>query len=189
MNPAIIAALIQAAPHLLQGLFGNSGDPSRNAGREYKNYYDKNIDAISGEKDPSGFINKLLGDYNQSDWAKNLTHQSTNAAVNAASASGLSGSTPLTQQIQQNAGKIASEDQNQWLQNVLGINKDYLDRFTGLTERQGKHAADASYGQTLGQNSDKNEMMQAFTEFLKTWKGGGGGAGMPAYAQNAIMNG
>ena len=178
MNPLLIAALIQSAPHLLQGFFGNSGDPSRNAGREYANYYNKNIDAISGEKDPSKFINKLLGDYNQSDWAKNLTHESNNAATNMASANGLSGSTPLMQQMQQNSGQIASADQNQWLQNVLGINKDYLDRFTGLTERQGKHAADASYGQTLGQNSDNNEIMQAFTEFLKTYnKGGGFGGG------------
>jgi hypothetical protein len=216
MNPMLIAALIQAAPHLLQGFFGNSGDPSRNAGKEYFNYYNKAIgrqnpfyeagtgalpkyqDWLDTQKDPSKFINDQMGKYSQSEWAKNLTHQATNAATNMASANGLSGSTPLAQQIAQNAGNIASADQNQWLQNVLGINTQYgagekglidtgqhsADQMSNLDQQQGKNAANASYGQTLGQNSDRNEILQAITQFLKTYNGGQGGGqytGGPQY--------
>lgn len=179
MNPMIIAAILQAAPHLLQGLFGHSGDPSRKAGKEYLNYYNKNMDAINQEKDPSGYINKLLGDYNQSDWAKNLTHQSNNAATNMASANGLSGSTPLMQQMQQNSANISSADQNQWLQNVLGVKNDYLNRFTDQNDKQGVHAATTTYGQSLGKQNDRNEILEAFTEFMKTYNGGQ--SGKPAY--------
>jgi hypothetical protein len=178
MDPATIAAIMAAigksAPQLIQGLFGNSGDPSRNAGREFNNYYNKNIDAISGEKDPTAFINKLMGGYQESPWAHNLQTQSIRSATNAASANGLSGSTPMMQQIQQNANNISSGDQNQWLQHVLGINKDYLDRYTGLTERQGQNAANASYGQTMGQNYDKNQLLQGIMQMLF---GGGGNSG------------
>jgi hypothetical protein len=195
MNPLIMQQIMQAigqsAPHILQGIFGNSGDPSRAAGREYANYYNKNIDAISGEKDPSAFINKLLGDYKTSDWAKNLTTQTNNQAMNMASASGLTGSTPLMNQMQQNSGRIASQDQDQWLGRVLGINKDYLDRYTGLTERQGGHAADAAYGQTLGKNYDRNQLLQGIAQLL-FGNGGSGGSGsgytggqqFPAYLGN-----
>lgn len=211
MNPLLIAALVQAAPHLLQGFFGNSGDPSRNAGREYFNYYNKAIgrenpffeagagaipkyqDWLESQKDPSNFINEQMGKYSPSEWSKNLTKQATNAATNMASATGLSGSTPLAQQIAQNAGQIASADQNQWLQNVLGINTQYgagekglidtgqhsADIMSNLDTQQGGRAATTSYGQTLGQQNDRNEILEAITQFLKTRYGGGG---IPAYA-------
>ena len=180
MLPMILAALAQSAPQLLQGIFGNSGDPSRNAGREYFNYYNKNMNEIGREKDPTQFINHLMSGYNESPWAKNERRTATNEATNAASASGLTGSTPLLNQIQQNSSNIASADQDKWLQNVLGINKDYLDRFTNLNSQQGKNAANASYGQSVGQNYDRNQLLQGITQFLI---GKGGGAGAPAYSQ------
>ena len=82
-------------------------------------------DWLNGQKDPSGFINGIMDQYQESPYAQYLQQQSMRAGNNAASASGLSGSTPLIQQMQQNAGNIASQDQNQWLQNVLGINTQY----------------------------------------------------------------
>ncbi len=132
-----------------------------------------------------------MGKYSQSEWAKNLTHQATNAATNAASASGLSGSTPLSQQIAQNAGQISSADQNQWLQNVLGINTQYgegqnrmmgygqhaADELSSLDAQQGGRAGVAAYGQSLGKQNDRNEIMEALTQFLKTYNPGGQGGG------------
>jgi hypothetical protein len=124
---------------LFGGLFGNSGKPydkynewmekARNeqqpyadAGRGALGNYQSWLDA---QQDPSKFINDQMKNYQTSDYAQNLQQQSMNAGQNAASASGLMGSTPLMQQMQSNAGQIASQDQNQWLQNVLGINSQY----------------------------------------------------------------
>jgi hypothetical protein len=81
MLPMILAALAQSAPQLIQGLFGNSGDPSRNAGREYFNYYNQSKNALGDYKndlntmkDPSGFINKLMGGYQESPWARSYQY-------------------------------------------------------------------------------------------------------------------
>ncbi len=128
---------------ILGGLFGNSSKPYDAEMEQYQKwmqqaqqaqqpYADAGKGAIGdyqkwlqSQQDPSKFINDQMGNYQESPWAKNLQQLSMNAGQNAASASGLMGSTPLMQQLQQNAGTIASQDQNQWLQNVLGINTQY----------------------------------------------------------------
>lgn len=107
-------------------------NPFYNAGKgaigDYQNY-------LKGMSDPSEFINNLMGGYSESPYAKHMQDQSMRAAQNMGSASGLSGSTPLTQFAQENAGNIASGDMNQWLQNVLGINNQYgggLEKLMGI---------------------------------------------------------
>lgn len=94
----------------LQGMQGSSGD--------YQKW-------LQGMQNPSGFINNLMGQYQQSPWAKYQTDQAMRAAQNMGSATGLTGSTPLTQFAQQSASDISSKDMGQWLQNVLGINTQY----------------------------------------------------------------
>lgn len=134
---------LSGAGGLFGGLFGNSGTPYDKAMDQYKEWGEKArqtqqpfLDAghgaigdyqewLQGQKDPSGFINNLMGQYQESAYSQYLQRQSLRAGQNAASASGLSGSTPLFQQMQQNSGNIASQDMNQWLQNVLGINTQY----------------------------------------------------------------
>src|SRR6266436_3048883 len=123
----------------LGGLFGNSDkpydkymdwikksqqgqQPYANAGEGALGDYQKWLEA---QKDPSKFINDQMKNYQTSDYAQNLQQQAMNAGQNAASASGLMGSTPMMQQMQNNAGQIQSADQNQWLQNILGINSQY----------------------------------------------------------------
>lgn len=182
----------------LSGIFGHSGDPYKDASKQYDFYTDKAeknqnpfIDAGHGaigdfqdwlkqQKDPSGFINKLMGDYKQSDYAKNLTRQSTNNATNAASAQGLIGSSPLTQQIQQNSSNIASADQNQWLQNVLGINTNYgkgqeslmsggresANAMNSFYQQIAQMKGNAAYGQTSGQNKDRMNMISGILKML-----------------------
>lgn len=163
---------------LLGGLFGNSDKPygdykgyidqaegeqrpyqtaGTNALNDYQNW-------LNGQKDPAKFINDQMKNYNESDYAHNLQNASMRAGQNAASASGLMGSTPMMQQLQQNAGQITSADQNQWLQHVLGINTQYgqgqhnlvqggqhaADQLTGIHEKQGE----AAYGQAAGKQRD-----------------------------------
>lgn len=162
---------------VLGGLFGNSSKPYDAEMNQYQDYMNRGKsvqdpynnagvgalgnyqDWLNGQKDPSGFINKLMGDYNESPYAHNLQQQSVNSAQNAASASGLTGSTPMMQQIQQNANNISSQDQNQWLQNVLGINTQYgqgqnnlinggqssANKLTDLYNSMGNNMGQASY--------------------------------------------
>ena len=179
-----------AIPGLAQGFFGDSGKPYEEAWKGYKPFfeqaktsqnpfYNAGTQAIpqfqnwlNTQKDPSGFINHLMNQYQESPWAKYSQQQSMRAAQNAGSATGLTGSTPLQLQAQQNAQGISSQDMNQWLQNVLGINTQYGAGLHGQ-EQMGQHAGDilsqlfqgageykggTNYGQEAGQQSDQNAL-------------------------------
>lgn len=170
----------------LGGIFGDSGKPYDDAMKQYQEYYNKSqqaqqpyLDAgkeglgnyqewLEKQKDPTKFINDTMGQYSESPYAQYLQGQSLRAGQNAASASGLSGSTPLMQQLQQNAGNIASKDQNEWLQNVLGINTQYgqgqnnlmtggqnaANSLTNLNSQMGQQMGQAQYGKTAGKQQD-----------------------------------
>lgn len=171
---------------LFGGLFGNSGKPYEAAGKQYNKYFQgaqgfqnpffnagqqgmgNYQNWLQGQQDPSAFINKLMGQYQESPHAKNLQRQSMQAGNNAASASGLIGSTPFAQQMQQNASNISSQDQNSWLQNVLGINSQYgqgqqnlmqggqnaANILSQLFQNQGSNMAGTAFGQQAGRNQD-----------------------------------
>jgi len=181
----------------LGGLFGDSGKPYDEAMQQYQQwmqqaqgtqqpYLDAGKGAIGdyqkwlqSQQDPSKFINDQMKNYSTSPYAQNLQQQSMNAGQNAASASGLMGSTPLMQQLQQNAGQIASADQNQWLQNVLGINTQYgqgqnnlmqggqnaANSLSNLYGQMGNNMGQAAYGKEAGKQQD-------------FWNTIGGGLGM-----------
>jgi hypothetical protein len=83
-----------------------------------------------------------MGNYSESQGAHNKQQAMMNAGTNYGSATGLTGSSALAQQMQQNAGQISSEDMNSWLQNVLGINKQYGEGQNNLVN--------------VGQNATKN---------------------------------
>ena len=129
---------------LLGGLIGGDNkNPFDEAMNQYKQYgqnaeeaqnpfYTAGTGAIGdyqswlkNMKDPAGFLNNLTSQYHESPYAKYQQNQATRAAQNVGSASGLTGSTPLMLQAQENAANISSQDQNQWLQNALGINTQY----------------------------------------------------------------
>jgi hypothetical protein len=80
---------------------------------------------LNTQQNPSEFINNLMGGYQASPYSQNLQKEAMRAGTNFGSANGLTGSSALAQQMQQNAGNISSQDMNQWLQNVLGINAQY----------------------------------------------------------------
>lgn len=194
MPPELIAAMMQQGgggggsglAELLSGLFGNSGEPYNQAMNQYEKYGNKAEAAqnpfysagtgaipdyqkwLKGMQDPSGFINNLMGQYQESPYAKYMQNQSIRAGQNAASAGGLTGSTPFAQQLQQNAGNIASGDMNQWLQNVLGVNTQYgqgqqnlmqggqnaANMLTQLYGNMGNQMGEAAFGKQRGENQD-----------------------------------
>lgn len=180
----------QGLTQLFGGLFGNSGKPYKEAGKVLEDYLRRARDTqnpflemgkgaipqfdewLNGMKDPSGFINHLMGGYQESPFAKFQQEQAMRAAQNQGSASGLTGSTPLTQFAQQNARDISSQDMNTWLQNVLGINTQYgagrqsqiaggqhaADALSQLYQNFGENLAGAKYGSIAGKQKDRNDI-------------------------------
>lgn len=180
------AGIGAGAAELFGGLFGDSGKPYDAAMDQYQNYSDKAEKAqnpfytagtnaipqfqnwLTSMQNPSDFINHLMTQYQQSPYAKYLQQQSMRAGTNAASASGLIGSTPYAEQLQQNSANIASGDMNQWLQNVLGINSQYgagtgdligrgqnsANTLTSLYNNTGEKMGEASYGKEAGGQQD-----------------------------------
>lgn len=130
-------------------------------------------DWLKNMSNPSGFINNLMGQYQESPWAKFQQQQAVRSAQNMGSAAGLGGSTPLTQFAQQNAQNISSQDMNQWLQNVLGINTQYgsglsglmqggqgaANSLTGLYSNLGQQMGQAAYGQEAGDQSNFSNLL------------------------------
>lgn len=171
---------------LIGGAFGHSGSPYDKAMEQYRDWTEKGrqvqqpyVDAGTGaigdyqawlnkQKDPTKFINDTMSQYKESPYAQYLQKQAMYAGQNAGSASGMTGSTPLIQQMQTNAGNIASGDMNEWLSKVLGINTQYgqgqsdlmhtgqnsANSLTNLYDQTGQRMGDASYGSEAGKNQD-----------------------------------
>lgn len=170
----------------LGGLFGHSDKPYDKAMEQYQKYMQMGQQTqqpylnagqdsivnyqnwLQNQQNPSQFINNQMENYQESPWAQNMQQQSINAGQNAASASGLMGSTPLMQALQQNAGTIASQDQNNWLQKILGINSQYgqgqnnlmtggknaANALATLYNQMGQQMGEAAYGKEAGKNQD-----------------------------------
>lgn len=179
---------------ILSGLFGNSGAPFKKAMEQYERFGQKGEavqnpflnmgknaipqfqEWLSGMKDPSSFINNLMGGYQESPWAKYQQEQALRASGNMGSrgdtiAGGL-GSTPMAQFNQQNARNISSQDMNQWLSHVLGINTQYggglqnqitggqnaANALTNMYGDLGRNMAEMAYGKKAGQQQDRNSI-------------------------------
>jgi len=183
---------------ILGGLFGNSDEPYEAAGEQYQKYGDlarqtqqpffnagtQAIPAfqnwLQSQSNPSQFINNLMGQYQQSPWAQYMQQQSMRAGQNYGSANGLSGSTPLMMQLQQNAGNISSEDMGKWLKNVLGINTQYgqgqqsliqggqssANALTNMYGQMGENMANAEYGREAGREQDKGDIFGGLGSLL-----------------------
>jgi hypothetical protein len=171
---------------LFGGMFGDSGSPYGDAMKQFQKYYGQaqgfqnpfyqaGTNAIGGYqdwlsrmKDPSSFLNNLMGQYQQSGYNKFLQDQSMRAGNNAASASGLIGSTPFAQQMQQNAANIGQQGMNDWLGQALGINQQYggglnnlmqggqsaANIMSQLANIMGNNMGAGAYGRRAGQNQD-----------------------------------
>ena len=140
---------------------------------------------LGGMKDPSSFIKNLMGQYQQSPFAQFQQEQAMRAAQNMGSASGLTGSTPLTQFAQQNARDISSQDMNQWLQNVLGINEQYgkglfgqmgmgqhaADMLSNMYGQAGQDMASGAFGENAGHMADRNRMLYGLFNAGKSFFG------------------
>jgi hypothetical protein len=173
---------------ILGGLFGNAGQPYQDAMNQYGQFAGQSVGAqqpyyqagvnglgqyqnwLNSQKDPSAYINGLMGQYQESPYAKYLTDQAQKAGMNSASASGLTGSTPFAQQMAQTANGISSGDLNNWLSQVLGINKQYgqgvanqvgwgqnaANQISSTYNQEGQDMAQAAKDQASAQNNQNS---------------------------------
>lgn len=199
MDPATLAALMQAlqtfrtsAAGIGQGLglFGDTSQPYQAAEKEINDFYNRSKssqnpfynmgtgaipqfqDFLKKMSNPTDFINNTMNQYQESPWAKFQQQQALRAATNMGSSSGLSGSTPLMQFAEQNARDISSQDINQWLQNVLGINTKYgeglqseitggqnsANTLTNLNTDFGKMIAELQYNKNAAENQQRSNL-------------------------------
>jgi hypothetical protein len=215
-----MAGLWDSLGSLTGGLIGGSSskDPYKKAMKQYEKYgekasgyqnpfYNAGTGAIpdyqnylNNMKDPSKFINDLMGGYEESPYSKYLQDQSMRAAQNMGSANGLSGSTPLTQFAQENSSNLSSADMDKWLQNVLGINNQYggglekllgmgqnsANTLTSLYENMGNQMGGAAAGSQNYKNKQLNDILSGIfgigssfdmSSMMNSSGGSGGGNG------------
>lgn len=171
-----------------QGMYRRYADAATNVQKPYQKFGQEGMagygDWINSQKDPSQFINNIMGQYQESPYAKYQTQQGSRAAQNQASASGLGGSTPLMHELSDRAQKTASADQQSWLNNVLGINTQYgqgmkdrvnigqnsANQMSNLYNRQANDEADLAFGRSKGMMQDYDD----FYSMLATMFMGGG---------------
>ena len=208
----------------LSGMFGDSGKPYEDAQDAYSKYFNQATgaqqpysqagqnalgpyqDMIKNMSDPSAFMNKLMGQYQESPWAKYSQQQGMRAANNVGSASGMLGSTPLQMQAQQNAQNISSGDMQNWLGNALGVNQQamggYQDLVHGgqgaanaLSGLYGQGAGDMAgfgYNKSAGEQQDRGNMFGGLANMFFPGMGGGGQGGgmdMGSIMQMLMMGG
>lgn len=168
----------------LGGLGHNSAKPYAEGQREYDKYaqpwstagrnalpgYTNRINQMG---DTNGFYNSIMNNYNESPMARFQQQQGMRAAQNMGSASGLTGSTPLMQQAQQNAQNISSQDMQRFFENQMGINRDYLSGQNNLLNygfTSDQNAApwmgEAAFGKEAGHQQDSSNMIGGIMQML-----------------------
>jgi len=79
---------------------------------------------ISQQQDPTQFIGNILSKFQESPGEKFVKSQALGAAQQAAEASGQQGSGAESEQLEKLAGNIASQGQQQFLNNVFGVQQN-----------------------------------------------------------------
>lgn len=174
---------------LFGGLFGG-GDPYKDAMKEYSKYANQASqyqnpffqagqgaipqyqNYLQGMSNPSEFLNNLMSGYQASPYNQYLQKQSQRAGTNAASASGLIGSTPFQLQQQENASNIAQGGLNDWLSQVLGLNQQYgaglqgllglgqgsANQLSNIYSNLAQQAGEAAYGSRQAKNQRTSDI-------------------------------
>lgn len=196
---------ISSGMNLLGNLFTNPQSPYNDAMNQFQNWNQQGANMMNpyqqmgssmipqyqnwlkSMQNPAQFQNNLMQNYQESPYAKFMQQQMLRSAVNEGSASGTVGSTPYTQQIQQNAGNISSMDMNNWIQNVLGLNTMYgqgMSNMIGMGENAGnslmdlygREAAgmgDLAYGKGAAQNNKTGSIFNDIGSIAKSFIPGG----------------
>lgn len=129
----------------LLGKAGENFNPYMDAG---KNALPQFQEWMKQYKNPQEFMQNVFSNYNMSPMAMNQMGQSQRAANQAASASGLTGSTAHMREAGNIANQATQNDMQQYLKNILGIGGQYgqgLNSLMGMG-MQGAQGMGSLYG-------------------------------------------
>lgn len=144
---------IQAAIEQLKAQYGSAQGriaPYAQIGMTGMNDFTSRLNQM---KDPTGFINNIMSQYSTSPWATFQTKNMMDTLNNNAAASGSLDSGALQKRLMQYGQGITSADQQNYLQNVLGINNQYLTGEQGLGQ-MGSNMALQQGAWDIGQGKD-----------------------------------
>lgn len=88
--------------------------------------------AIAGGADPAALYNKYASSYQESPFAKAQQQAGMNAIQANQAASGMHGSGAEMKDLQENAQRISSADEQDYISKLLGIHSNYLNELGGI---------------------------------------------------------
>jgi hypothetical protein len=131
-------------------------DPYNQAGQAALGQYSQ---ALNGMSNPVDYVNNIMGQYKQSPQSQFNTQEMLRAANNASAASGQLGSPAEQMAISRYQNQIDSTDQQQFLNNALGVNSQYMGGLQGLAG-MGYGAAGQMNQNRLGLGDEMAQMYQ-----------------------------
>ena len=105
-------------------------DPYNQAGQKGLGNWQAMLQKMS---DPQAFVNNILSGYKMSPAAQMQLQQGQNAISNAASASGMLGSSAFGGNMAQYAEGLTANDMQNYLNNILGVNRDVLGGYRDIS--------------------------------------------------------
>ncbi len=109
--------------------------------------------ALEQGADPSGYLNQLMGQYQESPYLQNQLQFGQQAAGRAAAQSGMLGSGAEMQAAAGRAQGLRAEDMQNYLNRALGLRQQYLGGMGGLMG-MGEEAASGIAGERTGLGKD-----------------------------------
>lgn len=131
-------------------------DPYQQAGTGALGQYQA---GLQQGQDPMAFYNQIMQHYQQSPAMKFQEQQGVNALQNRAQATGMGGSGQEMKDIMQYSQGLASQGQQDYLKNILGMRGDYLSGLRGLGI-QGQQAGTTMGGYQMRGGEDIANLMQ-----------------------------
>lgn len=144
-------------------------NPYYSAGTNALNQYQS---ALAGMSDPQAFYQKMMSGYSMSPQAQFQQQQALKASNQAAAAGGTLGGGAQQKALADWTQQLTNRDQQQYLQNMLGIHNQYMGGLQGL-EGQGYGAANTmggwgmDAGKTLADLSSQIGQAQAYGDISK----------------------
>ena len=112
-------------------------------------------------KDPQQYINAIMGGYQASPWAQEQQRQMREATLASDAASGMTGSGAEKEELMKRAQAISSQDQQNWLNQNLGLNRDYLSgNYNMVQTGQGERQLDFQRRNSAEQNELARQQLQ-----------------------------
>lgn len=116
----------------IPGIYKQYMDPYVNAGQHELGGYQNELNKMMS--DPQGYIQNIMNGYHPSAQYQNQVHQATTAANNAASAGGTLGTGVEQNQLAGEVNNFANQDQQQYLNNVLGVHGQGMQGVGGIVQ-------------------------------------------------------